>query len=762
MNGPTNRGRLIRFSVFELDLGSGELFKQGRKIKLQGQPFELLLALLERPGEVVTREELQQKVWPSDTVGGFDQGLNRAINKVREALGDSAESPQFIETLPRRGYRFIGSIQPESVPEVPPTGPQPSVTSPQPSVTSPQPPVPRRQRRWIAVAASVAFIASVAAIWATHAVSTGSREIRLQQLTTNSSENPVWHAVISPDGKYLAYGDLAGIQIRLISTGESHLLPRPAALSTADAWFPAAWLPDGTSILATSIKSTVVTAWTVSLIGGVAAPLRDNAFVHSASPDGSRIAFTSGRHMTSWGSAINRRLMLDSEVWVMGTRGENPRKVLGSDDQTYFGSVRWSPDGKRIAYQKLRHGEGMFWYHVIESSDLTGNAPSIILSTRLSNFTPGIPDDLSLPGDFWWLQDGRMIYSAPEDQPNTRNSNLWQIMVDSKSDKPRGQPRRITNLAGFHMDAFTVTGDGRKLVFESGADQSHVYVGRLEAGGKLRDPRRLTLDERYNIPFAWTPDSKAIIFNSDRTGKFFIYKQGLDQNVPDLIPTGSENIQMARVSPDGAWLIYTALFPSESDTVRLMRVPLAGGAPQALFETKANNFDCPRRPGAPCVSSERNSKGDDVLSRFDPVSATRHPLFTVTRSVEKQKTINWTISPDGQRIAMTGADPQGRIEIRSLTGEIESRIEVQGWENPLSIDWAADGKSLFVSNPGLVESPAGPIGATLLKVDLEGHVQPLWETKGGRYTWAVASPDGKYLAVRGPATERNAWLIENF
>jgi DNA-binding winged helix-turn-helix (wHTH) protein len=124
MNGPTNRGRMIRFSVFELDLGSGELFKQGRKIKLQGQPFELLVALLERPGEVVTREELQQKVWPSDTVGGFDQGLNRAINKVREALGDSAESPQFIETLPRRGYRFIGSIQPESAPEAPPTSPQ--------------------------------------------------------------------------------------------------------------------------------------------------------------------------------------------------------------------------------------------------------------------------------------------------------------------------------------------------------------------------------------------------------------------------------------------------------------------------------------------------------------------------------------------------------------------------------------------------------------------------------------------------------------
>src|SRR6201995_65738 len=112
MDGATKRDRVLRFSVFEVDLGSGELFKQGRKVKLQGQPFELLLALLERPGAVITREELKQKVWPSDTIIDFDHGLNRAVNKVREALGDSADTPRFIETLPRRGYRFIGAIQP--------------------------------------------------------------------------------------------------------------------------------------------------------------------------------------------------------------------------------------------------------------------------------------------------------------------------------------------------------------------------------------------------------------------------------------------------------------------------------------------------------------------------------------------------------------------------------------------------------------------------------------------------------------------------
>src|SRR6202008_3884119 len=119
MDGTTKSGRLSRFSVFEVDRESGELFKQGRKIKLQGQPFELLIALLERPGEVLTREELRQKVWPTDSAGDFDHGLNRAINKVREGLGDSPEPPLFIETLPRRGYRFMAPIQPNAVVDAP-------------------------------------------------------------------------------------------------------------------------------------------------------------------------------------------------------------------------------------------------------------------------------------------------------------------------------------------------------------------------------------------------------------------------------------------------------------------------------------------------------------------------------------------------------------------------------------------------------------------------------------------------------------------
>src|SRR5260370_23116128 len=103
-------GRL-RFGVFELDLRAGELRKHGLRIRFQEQPFQLLAMLLEHPGEVVTREELQKKLWPADTFVDFDHGLNKAISKIREALSDSPESPRFVQTVARRGYRLLAEVK---------------------------------------------------------------------------------------------------------------------------------------------------------------------------------------------------------------------------------------------------------------------------------------------------------------------------------------------------------------------------------------------------------------------------------------------------------------------------------------------------------------------------------------------------------------------------------------------------------------------------------------------------------------------------
>jgi DNA-binding winged helix-turn-helix (wHTH) protein len=126
MPQPAPGAAILRFDVYALDLRAGELFKSGRKIKLQEQPFRILAILLEHPGELVTREELRQRLWSEDTFVDFEHSLNTAIKKLRRALSDEALKPRFVETLPRRGYRFVGAVV-----DHPSTPPQPSAEPPQ-------------------------------------------------------------------------------------------------------------------------------------------------------------------------------------------------------------------------------------------------------------------------------------------------------------------------------------------------------------------------------------------------------------------------------------------------------------------------------------------------------------------------------------------------------------------------------------------------------------------------------------------------------
>jgi len=144
--------RLVHFGAFVVDLRAGELYRQGRKIKLQDQPFQLLAILLEHPGEVITRQELRNRIWPGDTFVDFDQGLNKAILKIRDALGDDADNPRFVETLPRRGYRFIAPVEPAKPPS-------------SPTIPAPSPERPGRARQFVVETNSAAFRPTVKWWW---------------------------------------------------------------------------------------------------------------------------------------------------------------------------------------------------------------------------------------------------------------------------------------------------------------------------------------------------------------------------------------------------------------------------------------------------------------------------------------------------------------------------------------------------------------------------------------------------------------------
>ena len=223
---------LVRFSVFELDLHTRELRKNGVRLKLQDQSFQILQALLERPGELVTREELRQRIWDDDTFVDFDQGLNRAVNKLREALGDGAAAPRFIETLPRRGYRFIAPVaEPNPLPE-PPASRQP-------------------RKRIIGIAAGLLLVVGAGLWWRLGERTPAPPEVVALNTFTGTESHPTF----SPDGGQIAFAwdgekqDNSDIYVKVI--GE------PAALRlTTDPGFDGypAWSPDGRQIAFASTR----------------------------------------------------------------------------------------------------------------------------------------------------------------------------------------------------------------------------------------------------------------------------------------------------------------------------------------------------------------------------------------------------------------------------------------------------------------------------------------------------------------------------
>jgi len=207
----------VRFGIFDVDLRTGELRKGGAKIKLHGQPFNVLAIPLERPGQVVTREELQQTLWAGDTFVDFEQGLNKAINRVREALGDDANNPRFVETLPRRGYRFIAPLENTS-----PTTAQP------PRDELPVRPSWRQRLLWSAVSLAVAALAG-AGVWYLQPSPAIAKPVIRFTITLPSGQHLAGldhrALALSPDGTKLAYvaatrGGVQEIYVRAMDTDE--------------------------------------------------------------------------------------------------------------------------------------------------------------------------------------------------------------------------------------------------------------------------------------------------------------------------------------------------------------------------------------------------------------------------------------------------------------------------------------------------------------------------------------------------------------
>jgi eukaryotic-like serine/threonine-protein kinase len=604
-----------------------------------------------------------------------------------------------------------------------------------------------RRALWLAMGAgSIVLVIAISSFWFIRRQSVlPMPELKLRQLTANSPENHVSGGMISPDGKYLAYSDSKGLRLKVIDTGDTRVIPKPKELEGQNfEWKCGAWSPDSSRFLANSIPAGKnigeigdddMTTWSVPVGSEIPQKLRAGAFAWSFSPDGSLIAFG-----TNNGSHGPR------EIWLMDASGEHARKLLESGDEDTINTASWSADGQRMIYVRER-GAGVKLY----SQDLTGGPPTLL--ERPSEIKDKKIDfGITLP-------DGRSIFSVTEEGTiGTATCNFWTVQNDLRTGEVIVKPRRITNWAGFCMDPTSVTADGKKLVFLQMAGHPTIHVADLQGNGtRISNERHLTLTESMDVVADWTPDSRSIIFWSNRTSQAGIYKQTLDEDTPKLLMTTQQDLNICCVTPDGHWFIYMlSAKPSRPGaTGDLMRIPIAGGAQQKLFSVRnVSWWGCARSPSDLCAIAER-SDGDKevIITSFDPEKGRGAEL---TRIAVDPNVSDWTIalSADGKRFAVIQG-PQMPLQILSLKGEVIQTIKIPEWSKSSAIEWAADGKALFVP---LVS----PGGAELVHINLRGEIHLIRENFGKDYTAGVPSPDGRHLAIETTADNKNVWMMEDF
>ncbi len=727
LNG--NLPGVVRFGVYEVDPYSGELRRNGIKVKLQEQPFQVLTMLLERPGEVISREELQRRLWPADTFVDFDHSLNAAIKRLRDALRDSADNPRFVETLARRGYRFVAPV----------AGALPSIGTTIPNGV----PTPSYVARW--VAATLALVAACILVgWHIGhrtAQPIAPHEVRL---TANSVDVPVYREALSPDGKLLAYTDPRGLFLREIAREDSHQLN----LSENVKAHSVSWFPAGSHLLVGGVagEGESSSLWNVSILGGTPRKLKEGSESGTVSPDGTKIAFLTGDEKFN-----------SSQLWLMNADGSQERKLY--DIVGFSNSLTWSPGGRRIAYLKATYWPGINEEIEVESYDFaTGKAKRVY-------------SDFRLQGGLSWSRDGRLFFTRGEEASNSE-SNVWSIRVDEQTGESRGELTRLTSGPDWKPRP-EVSADGKRLAFLRTNIAPTVYVADVDAKTKsLEKLQRLTLDESRSRPYEWTPDGKAILYLSDRDGEFHIYRQRIDAVSPELLVDGHDSPSIMRLNPEATEILYNSevTYPGEPATppaphtpaferkkVRLMRAPINGGAGQLLLEADGiNNFQCARAPSSTCVFS-KFTKDALMFVMFDSATGAMNEFFQT--GDQGWQDYNWTLSPDGKLLALCKqlrVSRDAQIRLISLSGGAERDIPVREWAGISAIDWAADGKSFWASAMLRGEMRA------LVNIDLRGNVKPVLQESKPYIGWAISSRDGKRLAIWQATGGSNVWMLDGF
>lgn len=550
--------RRFTFGGFEVDARTRELTRQGAPVRVPDQSVQVLLALLERSGDVVTREELRDRLWAADTYVDFEHGLNSAVRRLRQALGDSADSPTFIETLPRRGYRFVAEVSGEPAegtramnPETAIRGRQSLEHVPRMAADSPSVAASRRVHvipylGWL-LPIPLTVLALVIVRVSTHVPDDGQWSATPVRLTFEDGLQT--EPSLSRDGQQVAYAaDLDGnfdIWTRRIAGGK----PVRVTSDSADDWQPD-WSPDGNSVAFRSERGTGG-IFVVPATGGPEQKVADFGFRPLWSPDGERIVF--GRSMLNAAA---------TDLHVVDLNGNAPRRLSASS-----GAFGWEPQSRTVFV--LTNFAGPFQPFATSIDTDTG-------AQQQWSFDPGVARlfyqrKLAISGGerLHWTSNRGSVFFIGDVQGSRR---IWRLDVNRSSRRVIRGPFPVTTQPD--ASHFTLSADGQRIVFDASSRAARIWAYALddETGIRLEKAEALTPEATHVNALDLSRDGTTLLFvlarPSSRQRREVVTRDlstGREQTLR-VIDDDRGNLVFPRLSNDGYLVSYTLITVASNGT----------------------------------------------------------------------------------------------------------------------------------------------------------------------------------------------------
>jgi Tol biopolymer transport system component/DNA-binding winged helix-turn-helix (wHTH) protein len=726
------------FGPFRLDVPEHVLLRDGDPVQLTPKNFDVLCVLVENSGHLVEKERLLKEVWPDSFVE--EGALNRSVSVLRKALGDSPSGQKYIETVPKRGYRFVAPVTVRlsagSWP-VPASSGRPAVgieVAQPDSQSLPKTRGPAAGRTLISKLA--AGIGAVLMVGVLAYVGFGSLEPRTDkpetrapahtQVTFTGKEG---FPTLSPDGRRIAYVSAEKPEKKLMVqelTGG-----QPLAVFTAPEIGYMRWSPDGSELVIFARGSGKNGVYILPQLGGVPRWIAPGQFIACWSPDGSMIAV--GSYMLG-------------KIWLIKKNGQLQRTFTLQGDHGSIYDIDWSSANGRL---------------MVVSDDTRGGSTIWTVEADGSDQKAVLREDTEVPVARWAPGGAAIYYFRRLNQTVSLNKVLLQ------PDDQRREPIATSLISGLETDRmFGLSADGTRLVYARAPYYSHLWAleSRGDADPKRTEPRQLTHGTSHIERPRVSPDGTSIVLNIGYQPMTELYTMPLTGGTPKQLTFLNAFSVGGAWSPDGKSVAFAS---TRGGTPRVWTVAAGGGLPRALSsrDLSEGSLDLTWAAGSRILYHQ---KGHRNYYELDPTTQEARPLI-------RDSSVGWIFSPvyspDGAKIAVSwNRPPTQGIWVIDTKDRHETLVYKASADTSMPIGWSADGSAIYVveGKPCTFRDLSSPLGETvtearILMVPLNGgEVKTVARLPFEEIGGVAMTPDASTFVFTVYTSRSDVWLVDNF